>query len=147
MFKEFKEFISRGSALDLAIGVVIGGAFKAIVDSLVADIIMPIVGFVSAGVDFSSIAYVLKPAVMENGEVVSEAITLNFGNLIETIVKFFIIAFVLFLIVKGINRVRRMTEKKEVVEEVEAIKLSEEVMVLQEIRDLLKEKDIEVSQK
>lgn len=136
MFKEFKEFIARGNAIDLAIGVVMGAAFKSIVDSLVGDIIMPIVGFLTAGADFSKLAYQLKPAVIENGEVIKEAVNLRYGNLIQSVINFFVIALVLFMVVKTINRLRDTFDKKEI-KKVE-VKVSEDVVLLTEIRDLLK---------
>jgi large conductance mechanosensitive channel len=112
MFKEFKEFALRGSVVDLAIGVIIGAAFGAIVSSLVDDVFMPIIGLILSGVDFSNLFIVLNnptgvavPSVdfaRENG-----IATLNYGLFINAVVKFAIIAFVLFLVVKGINRLRR----------------------------------------
>lgn len=106
MLQEFKEFISRGSVVDMAIGVVIGGAFKGIVDALVNHILNPLVGFALAGVRFDQLAVVLRPA---QGDV--PALTLGYGALIQSIVSFLITAFVLFLLVKAYNRVRRSFEK------------------------------------
>ena len=109
MFKEFKEFIAKGNAIDLAVGVVIGAAFGAIVTSLVKDVIMPVVGLALGGVDFGNKFVVLKgggsyptlAAAQEAG-----VPTLNYGVFINAIVAFIIIAFVIFLVVKGVNKLR-----------------------------------------
>jgi large conductance mechanosensitive channel len=112
MFKEFKDFALRGSVVDLAIGVIIGAAFGAIVSSLVDDVFMPIIGLILSGIDFSNLFFVINnptgvavPSVAfakENG-----IATLNYGLFINAVVKFTIVAFVLFLVVKGINRLRK----------------------------------------
>jgi large conductance mechanosensitive channel len=109
MLKEFKEFIARGNALDLAIGVIIGGAFGAIVSSLVADVIMPPIGLVLGHVDFSSLfldlsgkSYPSLAAAKAAG-----APTLNYGTFINTVINFLIVAFVIFMLVRGINQLRR----------------------------------------
>lgn len=102
MFKEFKEFAMRGNVMDLAIGVVIGGAFGAIVTSLVNDIIMPLVGTLLGRVDFKDMKTVLAPA-----DATHPAVTLNYGIFINTIINFVIIAFSIFMVVKAINRMRR----------------------------------------
>ena len=132
---EFKEFISRGNVIDMAIGVVVGGAFKGIIDSLVNDIIMPFVGWLIGGIDFSSYAIKLSETVAEDGSTVINAIL--YGKLINSIISFMIIAFCLFLVVKAINRLRR----KEVAEpeaEPAPAEPSAEEKLLAEIRDLLK---------
>jgi large conductance mechanosensitive channel len=112
MFKEFRDFALRGSVVDLAIGVIIGAAFGAIVSSLVDDVFMPIIGLILSGIDFSNLFFVINnptgvavPSVAfakENG-----IATLNYGLFINAVVKFTIVAFVLFLVVKGINRLRK----------------------------------------
>ncbi|MGO1521348.1 MAG: large-conductance mechanosensitive channel protein MscL [Sphingobacterium sp.] len=130
--KEFKEFAMRGSVVDLAIGVVIGAAFGKIVTSLVDDIIMPSIGFVSGGVDFSNMKYVLEEG-NEAAEIAEVAI--SYGNFINVIIQFLIIAFCIFLVIKGINSFKR-TEEEEVVEE-DPDPTKEETL-LAEIRDLLK---------
>lgn len=135
---EFKEFISRGHVIDMAIGVVVGGAFKAIVDSLVNDIIMPVVGKLLGGLDFSSHAIVLSKTVGEDGlEVIENAIW--YGKFINNIISFIIIAFCLFVVVKIINNFRK---KKEAEPEAPAPipEPSAEEKLLAEIRDLLKDK-------
>ncbi len=132
--KEFKEFAMRGSVVDLAVGVVIGAAFGKIVSSLVDDIIMPVVGFITGGIDFSEMVYVLKAADPAN-EVA--AVTINYGNFINAVVQFLIVAFVIFLVIKGINSMKR---KNDVVEEAPAAAPSNEEILLTEIRDALRSK-------
>lgn len=131
-FGEFKDFISRGSVVDLAVGVVVGGAFTAIVNSLVNDIIMPTIGFLFGGVNFSSLRIVLRPAT----ETAAEA-ALCYGNFIQAAVNFLLISFVIFLVIRQINRFRR--KKEEIKEEEPAPVVSPETELLTEIRDLLKE--------
>lgn len=131
MLKEFKEFAMKGNVLDLAIGVIIGGAFGKIVTSLVQDIIMPLMGVITGGVNFTNLSLVLKGV---HGK--TPALTLNYGSFIQNIIDFLIISFSIFMFIKLINNLKK--EKK--IEEVEEEKVSEEVMLLQEIRDLLKQK-------
>lgn len=106
--KEFKEFAMRGSVVDLAVGVVIGGAFGKIVTSLVDDIIMPPIGYLTGGVDFSQIKYVLKAAdeVAKKPEV-----SINLGNFINVVIQFLIVAFCIFLVIKALNSMKRKEEK------------------------------------
>lgn len=131
--KEFKEFAMRGSVVDLAIGVVIGAAFGKIVTSLVADIIMPVVGYVTGGVDFSKMKYVIKP-----GDPVNEIaeVAINYGNFINTIVQFIIVALVIFMVIKGMNSMKR----KEEAAPAEPPAPSKEEVLLTEIRDALRNK-------
>ena len=130
--KEFKEFAMRGSVVDLAVGVVIGGAFGKIVTSLVDDIIMPPIGFITGGIDFSNMRYVIE----EGNEAAGIAeVAINYGNFINVLIQFLIIAFCIFLVIKGINSLKR---KEEVPEEAPAP--SNEETLLTEIRDLLKNK-------
>lgn len=129
--KEFKEFAMRGSVVDLAVGVVIGAAFGKIVTSLVDDIIMPGVGYLTGGVDFSEMKYVIDPGDPAN-EIPETAIM--YGNFVNVIIQFLIVAFVIFLVVKGINSMKR--KKEEVVEETPAGPTQEELLA--DIRDLLK---------
>lgn len=128
MIKEFKEFAVRGNVVDMAVGIIIGAAFGKIVSSLVADVIMPPIGLALGGVDFSTLAIVMKAAVGQ-----APAVTLNYGRFIQTIVDFLIVAFAIFLLVKGINSLKRKQE------EVPAEPPRQEVL-LGEIRDLLKKK-------
>ena len=136
--EEFKAFAMRGNVLDMAIGVVIGGAFGKITTSLVNDIIMPLVSILTGGVDFSAWKWVLKEAVMEGSEVVDPEIAVNFGNLISVILDFIIIAFAVFCMVKAINKMHDKLSKPEPEAEDEP-KPTKEELLLAEIRDLLKE--------
>lgn len=108
IFDEFKKFAFKGNVIDMAVGVVIGNVFGKIVTSLVNDIIMPPVGVLIGGVDFSDLKVVLKEAVGETA-----AVTLNYGNFIQTIIDFLIVAFSIFLCVKVINKARDLANKKE----------------------------------
>jgi large conductance mechanosensitive channel len=102
MAREFKEFVMRGNVLDLAVGVVIGAAFGKIVSSLVGDVIMPPIGVLLGGVDFSQIGWVLKPAMGDK-----PAVVLGIGKFIQAILDFLVIAFVIFMVVKAVNRMKR----------------------------------------
>lgn len=104
MWNEFKEFINRGSVMDLAIGVIIGGAFGKIVSSVVDDILMPPIGKLLAGIDFKTLQWVIGTKAAEDGKIAEVAI--KYGNFIQTAIEFLIIAFVVFLIVKAYNRMR-----------------------------------------
>lgn len=106
-FGEFKEFIARGNVMDMAVGVIIGGAFGKISTSLVNDVIMPAVSMLTGGVDFSGWKLVLKEAVVENGEEIAAAVSINYGNFLATILDFLIIAFAVFCLIKGINAMHR----------------------------------------
>lgn len=129
MFKEFKEFISKGNAIDLAIGVVMGSAFSAIVNSIVNDIIMPIVGFLTAGVDFTDLKLILKEAVGE-----APAVSLNYGSLIQAVINFLVVALCLFYVAKAMNKMKKKKEEKPA----EPAPKPDDVVLLEEIRDLLK---------
>ncbi|MBU3146644.1 large-conductance mechanosensitive channel protein MscL [Clostridium sp. CF012] len=131
MLKEFKQFALKGNVLDLAIAVVIGGAFSKIVASLVKDLIMPIIGLLLGGINFASLKYDV-PSVIAGGE----AVSINYGLFIQAIIDFLIIAFSLFIFIKVITSV-----KKKKAAEVIVIKPSNEEVLLSEIRDLLKEKN------
>jgi large conductance mechanosensitive channel len=109
LLKEFREFAMRGNVVDLAVGIIIGAAFGAIVTSLVADIIMPMIGFATGGMDFSKFAYELKPATVVDGRDVA-AVTINYGKFINFIITFLIVAFSMFLLVKGMNKMKRKEE-------------------------------------
>lgn len=123
VIKEFKAFIERGSVIDLAVGVVIGGAFSSIVTSLVNDIIMPLIGIIVGGIDFMGLSFKVGSAYVK------------YGNFIQNVINFLIIAFALFLLVKGINKLSHKEEPKK-----EESKKSDEVILLEEIRDVLKKK-------
>jgi len=131
--KEFKEFAMRGSVVDLAVGVVIGGAFGKIVTSLVNDVIMPPIGYLTGGIDFSEMKYVIQPGDEAN-EVVETAI--NYGNFINVVIEFLIIAFCIFLVIKGINSLKRKEDEAPAAPP----EPSKEEVLLTEIRDLLKAK-------
>lgn len=135
-FDEFKAFAMRGNVIDMAVGVVIGGAFGKIVSSLVSDIIMPLVGLVSGGVDFTTLRWVIRPADEANG--IAEA-SMNYGNFIQTAVDFIIIAFSIFLVIKLITGMKRKEEEAPAEPAAPAPK-PDDVVLLEEIRDLLKEK-------
>ena len=138
-FEEFKAFAMRGNVLDMAVGVVIGGAFGKITNSVVNDIIMPLISMLTGGVDFSSWKWVLKEAVMEGKEVIDPEIAVNYGNLIAVILDFTIIAFAVFCMVKVINKMHeKLTGPAEPEPEKEPEPTKEELL-LAEIRDLLKE--------
>ena len=135
---EFKEFALKGNVLDLAIGVIIGGAFNKIVSSLVQDIIMPPIGAIAGGVDFKDLVYVLKPAVGE-----TPAVTLNYGLFIQNVVDFLIIDLSIFIFIKVVAKLNRKNEEVKEEPVVEEPKLTVEQELLTEIRDLLKENNSE----
>lgn len=135
---EFKEFAVKGNAVDMAVGVIIGGAFGKIVTSIVDDIIMPPIGWLIGGVNFSDLKYTL-PSVDLGVEKLAPA-TINYGNFIQTTFDFVIIAFCVFLLVKGINSLARKDAKKETPTPVPAPEPTNEEKLLAEIRDLLKDK-------
>ena len=131
MIQEFKTFAMRGNVVDLAVGVVIGGAFGAIVTSLVGDLIMPLIGILTGGVDFSKAAIVLKEASAD-GKV--PAVLLGYGKFIQAIFNFVIVSFAIFMLVKGMNAAK----KKEAEAPAAPPAPSAEEKLLTEIRDLLK---------
>lgn len=110
LIKEFKEFAVRGNVMDMAIGIIIGGAFTPIVKSMVDDVIMPPIGLLTGGIDFSDKKLVLQPEVRNGDAIVDPLITLNYGNFINTVITFIIVAFAVFLLVKGMNRLRRQEQ-------------------------------------
>lgn len=129
MFKEFKEFAVKGNVMDMAIGIIIGAAFGKIVSSFVSDVIMPPIGLLAGGIDFSRFALTLKKATET-----SEAVTLNYGLFINSVIDFAIIAFAIFLIVKQVNKFKKKEEAK-------PVKTPEDITLLREIRDALVKKD------
>lgn len=131
--KEFKEFAMRGSVVDLAVGVVIGGAFGKIVTSLVNDIIMPPIGYITGGVDFSNMKYIITEA---NAEAEIAEVAINYGTFINVVIQFLIVAFCIFLVIKGLNSLKK---KEEAVPAAPAAPSKEEVL-LSEIRDILRSK-------
>lgn len=130
LVKEFKEFISRGNVMDMAVGVVVGGAFTSIVNSLVNDMLMPLIGTIVGGIDLSGL--VISVPNVSGGD----PVTINYGNFIQNIINFLIIAFVVFLVVKGINSFKRKKEEQPAAPA--PAEPSDEVKLLTEIRDALK---------
>jgi large conductance mechanosensitive channel len=138
-FEEFKKFAMRGNVIDLAVGVVIGGAFGKITTSIVNDIIMPVIGVLTGGLNFSDWKIVLKHAILDaEGVVVNPEVAITFGNTIAIIIDFIIIAFAVFCLVKGINALHR--KKEEPAAPPAPPEPSAEEKLLTEIRDLLKDK-------
>ena len=129
MMSEFKDFAMRGNVVDMAVGIVIGGAFGKIVSSFVNDVLMPPIGMMMGGVDFSDLAVVLQEA---SGDVA--AVTLNYGSFIQTVVDFIIIAFAIFMVIKAMNNMKKKEEEAPAAPP----KPSAEVELLTEIRDSLK---------
>ena len=136
--QDFKKFIMRGNVVDMAVGIIIGGAFGKIVSSAVSDIIMPVVGLMIGGLNFTDLNLTLKHAVTNStGEITTPAVTLNYGNFIQVSVDFLIISFAIFLMIKAIGS---FTRKKEAETAATPPKPSEEVQLLTQIRDLLEKK-------
>lgn len=131
MLKEFKQFISRGNVVDLAVGVIVGGAFGKIVTSLVNDIMMPLIGIISGGIDFTDL--ILKVGEAE----------IKYGSFLQNIIDFLIIAVCVFVFVKFVNGLSK-TKKEEKPKEV---KKADDILLLEEIRDLLKEKEVKTTKK
>ncbi|MDD5823035.1 MAG: large conductance mechanosensitive channel protein MscL [Firmicutes bacterium] len=127
--KEFKEFISRGSVMDMAVGIIVGAAFTSIVNSLVNDIIMPLIGVITGGLDFSGLSITVGDAAI------------NYGLFIQNIVNFLIVAFCVFCMIKAINKMRDAVKKPAEEAEEEPAEDPADVALLKEIRDLLKEKN------
>ena len=135
-FEEFKAFAMRGNVIDLAVGVVIGGAFGKITTSLVNDIIMPLISMLTGGIDFSQWKWVLKEAVLDaSGAEVAAEVAVKFGSLIAVVLDFIIIAFAIFCMIKGLNKLHRKKEEAPPAPP----EPSAEEKLLTEIRDLLKE--------
>jgi len=129
MIKEFKEFIARGNVIDLAVGVIMGSAFGKIVSSLVDDVIMPLIGVILGGIDFTSLSIKVGEA------------TITYGNFIQNTIDFLIISFCIFIMIKFINKITKAKSKEEIKEKKEIKKeIDVNTKLLEEIRDLLKEK-------
>ena len=144
MLKEFKDFVMRGNVLDMAVGVIVAGAFGKITTSLVNDIFMPFISFLFGSRDMTALNLVVRPEIVnEAGEVVQAGITIGFGTFVATIIDFLLIALVVFMVVKAINTAKAKFEKKEEApaEEPAPPAPSAEEVLLTEIRDLLKEKN------
>ena len=134
--QEFKAFALKGNVMDMAVGVIIGGAFGKIVTSLVNDVIMPAIGKFTGNISFTDLKYELTAAVMDGETVVTPAVYLNYGQFIQNVVDFIIIAFCIFLMIKGIMKLKKKKEEAPATPPAP----SKEEMLLTEIRDLLKEK-------
>jgi len=129
MIKEFKAFAMRGNVMDMAVGIVIGAAFGKIISSFVSGVLMPPLGLLLGGIDFTSFVIVLKQATETN-----PAVTLQYGSFINTVIDFLIIAFAIFMVIKAMNSMKKKEEEKPAVPP----KPSEDIVLLSEIRDLLK---------
>ena len=127
MASEFKDFAMRGNVVDMAVGIVIGGAFGKIVSSFVSDVLMPPIGVLMGGVDFSSLSTTLVEATGE-----AAAVTLNYGNFIQTVVDFLIVAFAIFMVIRAMNSMKKEEEPEE------EAGPSEDIQLLTEIRDSLR---------
>lgn len=126
MLQEFKKFLLKGSAVDMAVGFIFGAAFGAVVKSLVANIVMPPLGLLTAGIDFADLQYVLKPATQD-----AEAVAINYGIFINDIIAFAILGFAVFMIVRTINNMQAKEEAKPAAK-------AADLVVLEEIRDMMK---------
>lgn len=140
LMAEFKEFAMRGNVMDMAVGVIIGGAFGKIVSSLVNDMIMPVITLLTGAADFTALSVTLKGPVYEAGEKVSDGIFLNYGSFIQNVIDFLIIALVIFFMLKLINKLSSLHKKEEEKEAIVEEKGPTTEELLTEIRDLLKEK-------
>ena len=140
MLNEFKAFIARGNVMDLAVGVIIGGAFGGIVKSLVDDLIMPIVGAIFGGFDFSNYFLPLSSAVNAPTLAAARAqgAVFAYGSFLTVLINFLILAWIIFLMVKGVNKIRASVERKEAAQEAVPAPPPEDIKLLSEIRDLLK---------
>ena len=144
LISEFKEFISKGNVLDMAVGVIVATAFGKITTSLVNDILMPFIGWLIGDFDLSKFNITLAPAVVEGEEVIKEAVVIGVGTLLTAVIDFLLVALVVFLIVKTFNKAKEKAEaKKKAAEEAakepeKPAEPSEEILLLREIRDSLK---------
>lgn len=137
LLQEFKEFAMKGNVMDLATAVIIGGAFGKIVSSLVADVIMPVIGMLTSGKNFNDIKIILRQAEIMGGQIINPAVTMNIGTFIQNIIDFVIIAFSIFMMIKTLTQLQQKLKKEEEKKEEVALPSKEE-QLLTEIRDLLK---------
>lgn len=134
IWEDFKVFAFKGNVVDMAVGVVIGGAFGKIVTSIVSDLVTPIIGYLTAGVDFSNLKYVLSEAVTDaGGTVITEEVAIKYGAFIQNVIDFFIIAICIFAVIRFLSKLQRKQEKP-----AEPEAPPEDIALLSEIRDLLK---------
>ncbi len=140
MLNEFKTFIARGNVMDLAVGVIIGAAFSKIVDSVVNDLIMPIVGAIFGGFDFSNYFIPLSSSVTATSLAAAreQGAVIAYGNFITIVINFLILAWIIFLMVKGVNKIRASVERDKLEEKKAPAPPPEDIKLLSEIRDLLK---------
>ena len=135
LIKEFREFAVRGNVVDMAVGIIIGAAFGKIISSLVTDVVLPPIGVLIGGVDFTSLAFTLKPGMPEIGTTAAvEPVLLRYGVFLQTVFDFAIVAFVIFIVIKGINRLRRAEAARPPAPPAP----SRQELLLEEIRDLLR---------
>lgn len=134
IIQEFKEFALKGNVMDLAVGVIIGAAFGKIVSSLVADVVMPPIGLLVGGISFTSLKFILKPAGLDAAGKAVEAVTLNYGNFLQSSFDFLIVAFAVFAMVKGVNSLRKAPQP------VDEAPIQTTETLLAEIRDILKQR-------
>lgn len=139
MLKEFKEFIARGNVMDMAVGIIMGAAFTAIVNSMVGDLIMPVIGVATSGVDFADKYIALNGETYANLKAAQDAGTpiLTYGKFINAVINFVIVAFVIFMLVKGVNKLKRQAEDPKAKD---APPPPADIQILSEIRDILKKK-------
>ena len=137
MVKEFKEFAMRGNVMDMAVGIIIGGAFGKIISSFVADVLMPPIGVLLGGTDFTGLKIILKDKVMEADKVVTQAVTINYGNFIQVTIDFLIIAFAIFMMIKMMNSLNKKEFPASATPAPPPEPSNEEKLLI-EIRDLLK---------
>jgi large conductance mechanosensitive channel len=140
MFKEFRDFIARGNVMDMAVGIIMGAAFTAIVNSMVGDLIMPIIGVMTSGVDFADKFVSLNGQAYESLQAAKDAgaPVITYGVFINAVINFLIISFVVFLLVKNVNKLKKMAEKEAAQEAAAPVEPPADVKLLTEIRDLLK---------
>ena len=136
LLDEFKSFAMRGNVVDMAVGIIIGGAFGKIISSFVADVLMPPLGLLLGGIDFKDMTYEMKAAVLEGTEVITPAVTLNYGLFIQNVVDFLNIAFAIFMAINAMNSMKKKEEEAPAAPPAP----SKEEELLSEIRDLLKNK-------
>jgi large conductance mechanosensitive channel len=142
MFKEFKEFIARGNVMDMAVGIIMGAAFTAIVNSMVKDLLNPFIGLFTGGVDFSAMYLNLSKEEYETLAAAQEAgaATVNYGIFINAVINFVIVAFVVFMLVRTVNKIKKAAEKEEEQKAAAPATPPADIVLLTEIRDLLQKK-------
>ena len=135
LLQEFKEFAMKGNVMDLATAVIIGGAFGKIVSSLVADVIMPVIGLLTSGKNFNDIKIILRQAEMLNDTIINPAVTMNIGSFIQNIIDFIIIAFSIFMMIKTLTQLQKKFKKEEAIKEA-TLEPTKQEQLLTEIREI-----------